>query len=190
MAAFAVTMSPESQALVTRLIERRVSGLNWRILVEVELEHFDLTIYRRLLLQRMTGAPRRLTASVSSGNAPAPIVPRNLKKIKLLELDPTEIARQFTIKDSKLFLKITPEECLSKAWPKKFNREMPNFKAITDMSNAVRVLLDVDVSCLATSGCADSNQPVLIYHRSPAGLQSQFARKRMSGGELPSSSSS
>lgn len=74
---------------------------------------------------------------MSAGNAPSPIVPRSLKKIKFLDLDPLEIARQFTIIDSRLFSKITAEECLSKAWPKKFNKDMPTFKAIADMSNAV-----------------------------------------------------
>ena len=69
---------------------------------------------------------------------PAPIVPRNLRKIKFLDVDALEIARQFTILDSKLFAKITAEECLSKAWPKKFkNNVMPNFRAIADMSNLV-----------------------------------------------------
>lgn len=87
--------------------------------------------------QKMTGASRRLTASVSGGASPPPILPRNLKKIKFLELDPLEIARQLSIIDGKLFSKITTEECLAKAWPKKFNKDMPNFTAITDHSNLV-----------------------------------------------------
>ena len=87
--------------------------------------------------KRTTGTPRRLTASVSAGLTPNPIVPRSLKKIKFLEIDPLEVARQFTIMDSRLFTRITPEECLSKAWPKKFNRGTPTFQAIADMSNAV-----------------------------------------------------
>ena len=65
-------------------------------------------------------------------------MPRNLRKIKFLDVDALEIARQLTIIDSKLFIRITADECLSKAWPKKFkNNIMPNFKAIADMSNLV-----------------------------------------------------
>lgn len=61
-----------------------------------------------------------------------------MKKIKFLDVDPLEIARQFTIMDSRLFAKITVDECLAKAWPKKFgNKPTPNFTAIADMSNAV-----------------------------------------------------
>lgn len=79
-----------------------------------------------------------MTASLSGGTPPPPILPRNLKKIKFLDVDPLEIARQLTIIDSRLFSKITVEECLNKAWPKKFNnRDMPNFTAIAAMSNAV-----------------------------------------------------
>ena len=69
---------------------------------------------------------------------PPPIVPRNMKKIKFLDVDPLEIARQFTIMDSRLFAKITVDECLAKAWPKKFgDKPTPNFTAIADLSNAV-----------------------------------------------------
>jgi son of sevenless-like protein len=62
-----------------------------------------------------------------------------MKRIKFVEIDPLEIARQLTIMDSKLFAKITPEECLSKAWPKKFNKDTPNFRAIADQSNLLTI---------------------------------------------------
>ena len=78
-----------------------------------------------------------MTASASAFTCPPAIVPRNLKKIKFLDVDPLEIARQLTIMDSRLFSKITAEECLTKAWPKKFSNTMPNFRAIADISNAV-----------------------------------------------------
>lgn len=89
-----------------------------------------------------------MTASVSAGSAPPPIVPRNLKKIKFLDVDPLEIARQFTVMDSKLFSRITVDECLSKAWPKKLGNTMPNFTAIADISNAVRVRSDTAVQTI------------------------------------------
>jgi son of sevenless-like protein len=83
-----------------------------------------------------------MTASMSGGILPAPLLPRNFKKIKFLDVDPLEIARQFTIMDSRLFAKITVEECLAKAWPKKFgNKPTPNFTAIADLSNAVSIQL-------------------------------------------------
>ncbi|KAG0265258.1 hypothetical protein BG011_005129 [Mortierella polycephala] len=48
--------------------------------------------------------------------APQPITPRNLKKIKFLELDPLEFARQLTIMEATVYNKIRPVECLAKAW--------------------------------------------------------------------------
>ncbi|CAG8741154.1 987_t:CDS:2, partial [Racocetra fulgida] len=47
---------------------------------------------------------------------PPSIKPKNLKKIKFLDLDPLEIARQLTIIEAKLYNKIRPVECLNKAW--------------------------------------------------------------------------
>ncbi|CAH1766356.1 10207_t:CDS:2, partial [Entrophospora sp. SA101] len=53
-----------------------------------------------------------------STQPPPPIVPRNFKKVKFLDLEPLEIARQLTIIESKLYNKIRPVECLNKAWSK------------------------------------------------------------------------
>ncbi|ORZ20438.1 ras guanine nucleotide exchange factor domain-containing protein [Absidia repens] len=47
---------------------------------------------------------------------PQSILPRNTKKFKLLDLDPTELARQLTIKDFKMYSSIRPIECLDKSW--------------------------------------------------------------------------
>jgi len=43
---------------------------------------------------------------------PAPIVP---KRIELLDIDPLELARQLTITESQLYLKIRPSECLQRS---------------------------------------------------------------------------
>ncbi|KAK4511254.1 uncharacterized protein ATC70_012469 [Mucor velutinosus] len=49
-------------------------------------------------------------------DSPDPILPRNLKKFRLLDLDTTEMARQLTLMDFKLYSSIKPVECLDKAW--------------------------------------------------------------------------
>ncbi|CEJ00846.1 Putative Ras GEF [Rhizopus microsporus] len=51
-------------------------------------------------------------------NVPDPILPRNLKKFKLPDIDTTEMARQLTLIDYKLYSSIRPIECLDKAWSK------------------------------------------------------------------------
>ncbi|KAI8357794.1 ras guanine nucleotide exchange factor domain-containing protein [Blakeslea trispora] len=49
-------------------------------------------------------------------DAPEPILPRNLKRFRLLDLDPIELSRQLTLMDFKLYSSIKPVECLDKAW--------------------------------------------------------------------------
>lgn len=50
---------------------------------------------------------------------PAPLLPKNMKKLKFTDIDPTEFARQLTIIESKLYGKIKPPECLNKIWAQK-----------------------------------------------------------------------
>lgn len=57
-------------------------------------------------------APHRALGTL----APQPIFPRNLKRIKLLDLEPLEVARQLTVKESDAFRNIKPSECLNKSW--------------------------------------------------------------------------
>ncbi|KAJ1997608.1 hypothetical protein GGI06_006447, partial [Coemansia sp. S85] len=51
--------------------------------------------------------------------APAPILPRSLSRLRLLDISPQELARQFTLIDSNLFNKVRPIECLKTAWSRK-----------------------------------------------------------------------
>ncbi|KAI7874098.1 ras GEF [Lichtheimia hyalospora FSU 10163] len=47
---------------------------------------------------------------------PEPILPRNRKKLRLMDIDTLEMARQLTIMDFNLYSSIRPVECLDKAW--------------------------------------------------------------------------
>ncbi|KAI0235731.1 hypothetical protein L0F63_005550 [Massospora cicadina] len=67
--------------------------------------------------------------------APPPLLPKNLAKIRLLDLDPLEIARQLTIMDSNYYNKIKPTEFLNKSWSRKDNNGYVNI--MTEMSNKV-----------------------------------------------------
>lgn len=69
-------------------------------LVEARLNSDDST--RRRLIQNSPVPP------------PSPILPRNVKKLKILDVDPLELARQLTLREFKLFEKITPFECLTR----------------------------------------------------------------------------
>ena len=109
----ATSSTPGSGPLMT-VVEQRLRGL-------------DSTSSKRLVLNLST-------------QAPAPIIPKNMKKLKFLDIDVTEFARQLTIIESKLYGKIKPTECLNKTWQKKFNLEKepdpaPNVKALILHSN-------------------------------------------------------
>lgn len=91
--------------------------------------------------QRLKGQDtnaKRLVPTLST-QVPTPIMPKNLKKLKFLDIDATEFARQLTIIESGLYGKIKPTECLNKTWQKKLapdEREpAANVKALILHSN-------------------------------------------------------
>jgi son of sevenless len=91
--------------------------------------------------QRLKGqdtSAKRLVLTLTN-SAPAPILPKNMKKLKFLDIDVTEFARQLTIIESKLYGKIKPTECLGKTWQKKVGAEepdpAPNVKSLILHSN-------------------------------------------------------
>ena len=111
-----------------------------------------------ILEQRLRGqldtTAKRLVLTANS-NTPAPIMPKNMKKLKFLDIDSTEFARQLTIVESKLYGKIKPTECLNKTWGKKVGdgdpEPAPMVKALILHSNqltnwvAEMILTQMDV---------------------------------------------
>ncbi|KAL1304191.1 hypothetical protein AAFC00_000614 [Neodothiora populina] len=72
--------------------------------------------------QRMRGqdaTSKRLVLTLNTASTPTPIIPKNIKKLKFLDIDALEFARQLTIIESRLYCKIKPTECLNKTWQKK-----------------------------------------------------------------------
>ncbi|KAI0460313.1 ras GEF [Xylaria acuta] len=110
-----------------------------------------------VLEQRLSGkeiSTKRLVQTFAN-NIPTPIMPKNMKKLKFLDIDVTEFARQLTIIESKLYAKIKPSECLNKTWQKKVAdgepEPAPNVKALILHSNqmtnwvAEMILAQMDV---------------------------------------------
>ncbi|KAJ9295200.1 hypothetical protein DTO271G3_6370 [Paecilomyces variotii] len=108
----ATTKTPGSPQLLA-IIEQRLKGQ-------------DTTTAKRLVLTQATPAP-------------TPIIPKNMKKLKFLDIDATEFARQLTIIESRLYAKIRATECLNKTWQKKVGPDekepSPNVKALILHSN-------------------------------------------------------
>jgi son of sevenless-like protein len=95
----------------------------------------------QVLDQRLSGKEvgvKRMVQTLNQ-NAPQPIMPKNMKKLKFLDIDVTEFARQLTIIESRLYAKIKPTECLNKTWGKKVGEgepePAPNVKALILHSN-------------------------------------------------------
>lgn len=93
-----------------------------------------------VLEQRLTGKEISNKRLIPLNQAtPSPIMPKNMKKLKFLDIDVTEFARQLTIIESRLYGKIKPTECLNKTWQKKVADgepdPAPNVKALILHSN-------------------------------------------------------
>ncbi|KAJ3521388.1 hypothetical protein NM208_g13312 [Fusarium decemcellulare] len=110
-----------------------------------------------VLDQRLSGkeaGARRMIQTVNQ-NTPTPIMPKNMKKLKFLDIDVVEFARQLTIVESRLYGKIKATECLNKTWQKKIAEGeadlAPNVKALILHSNqmtnwvAEMILAQMDV---------------------------------------------
>ncbi|GAB0136318.1 hypothetical protein EsDP_00004623 [Epichloe bromicola] len=112
-----------------------------------------MAVLDKRLSGRDAGA-RRLIQTLNQ-STPTPIVPKNMKKLKFLDIDVTEFARQLTIIESRLYGKIKAAECLSKTWQKKIAEGepdlAPNVKALILHSNqmtnwvAEMILAQMDV---------------------------------------------
>ncbi len=77
-----------------------------------------------------------MTKTTNVVQPPPPIPPKSSKNIKILDVDALEMARQLTIMESKLFLKIRPMECLQRA--KEGSGEDDSIRTIINTSNKVR----------------------------------------------------
>lgn len=97
----------------------------------------------------------------NQGAPPAAIIPKTSKKLKLLDIEPLELARQLTIMESILYQRIRPMECLQRAREQK-TENIDNIAIVIQTSNRV---------------CANHPIPahplIVILDRSPFGSQSQ-----------------
>lgn len=81
---------------------------------------------------------RKMTLNVRESDMPQPILPKNMKRLRFLDIDPLELARQLTIMDFKLYSRIKPVECLDKNWGKSDSESIAaNVKASIEYSNQV-----------------------------------------------------
>lgn len=73
--------------------------------------------------------------------APPPsIIPKGKQKLKLLDIDALELARQLTLFESQLYQKIRPMECLQRAREQK-TENIDNIAVVIQTSNRVSICL-------------------------------------------------
>lgn len=87
------------------------------------------------IIERRSGKGEQMKITmVMPSSAPPPILPKNFRKIKFLDIDPLEMARQLTLMDSRLYNRIRPAECLGKAWSRENGIEIA--KGVRDVISA------------------------------------------------------
>jgi len=78
----------------------------------------------------------RTKTAISLEPPPMPIIPKTSKKLKLLEFDALEVARQLTMIECHLYMKIRPSECLMRSREQKSDNN-DNIAAIIVTTNKV-----------------------------------------------------
>jgi son of sevenless-like protein len=114
---------------------------------------------QRVAAPSSLGLGRRMTATASSTDtAPVPILPKNLRRLRLFDIDPQELARQLTLLEWRIYNRIDATEFLNKAWSDKIGNAAPNIKAVIECTNQVRFILAMNnFYCLqVTSWVAES----------------------------------
>ena len=72
-------------------------------------------------------------------------MPKTNKKLKLLDIDPLELARQLTLMEAALYKKIRPMECLQRSREAKPGKTADNITTIIQLSNRVRASIGYDL---------------------------------------------
>lgn len=111
-------------------------------------------VIKKRLMSEDSGQIRKMKLNVRTMDMPAPILPKNMKRIKLLEIDPLELARQMTVMDFRLYNRIKPVECLDKNWGKPDTTDDGSLTATTHI--AANVKASIEHSNQVTAWVTDS----------------------------------
>lgn len=115
-----------------------------------------------------------MTVTTTLTSPPPPIQPKTSKKLKLLDIDTLEMARQLTIMESKLYQQIKPIECLLRSRETKADYK-DNITNVTQNFNRVSYH-SFALSIYLTDTIHDSLQ---------IGYRNAFLPRRTHANELP-----
>ena len=111
-----------------------------QLVVLIERVVSDLCVllrYHLTFCQQRGGDGPFKTTSTASMTPPAPILPKASKKLKLIDVDTLELARQLTLMESSMYKKIRPIECLQRSREQKTGSK-DNISSNIQLSNRVR----------------------------------------------------
>lgn len=102
-----------------------------------------LNLFSALTFWQKQGNSKSLTVTPPSSFPPQSIIPKgmNKNKLKLLDIDPLEVARQITIMESNLYKKIKAIECLQRSREQKVGEHRDHITDVIQMTNKVSSLL-------------------------------------------------
>nr|GAT50613.1 predicted protein [Mycena chlorophos] len=103
-----------------------------------EVAQFPAAKQLLILIERAQKGGDSMIKMVSAalGAPPPPLVPKSSKKLRLLDIEPLELARQFTIMESQLYQRIRPMECLQRAREQR-TENIDNITVVIQTSNKI-----------------------------------------------------
>jgi len=101
-----------------------------------EVTHLSAAKVLGTLIERTQKGESRTKTAMSLDPQPVPIIPKASKKLKLLEFDPLEVARQLTMIECQLYMKIRPSECLTRSREQR-SENHDNIAAIIETTNKI-----------------------------------------------------
>ncbi|KAI7873620.1 ras guanine nucleotide exchange factor domain-containing protein [Mucor mucedo] len=125
----------DDSILLDRLLE--FTQTNIKVTLKFSNGQLESLIERRRQANTMdNGGLKKMILTLP--DPPEPILPRNRRRFKLLDIDALEMARQLTIMDFKLYSAIKPIECLDKAWSSQEDDQVAdNIRASIEYCNQV-----------------------------------------------------
>ncbi|CCM04907.1 uncharacterized protein FIBRA_07104 [Fibroporia radiculosa] len=122
------------------ILEKEDMGILGRLKEFASREDVANSAAKRLLIfieRAQRGEYATVKISPAPLSPPPPVLPRSCKKLKLLDIEPVEIARQLTLMEFAMYKKIRPMECLLRSKETKPGRNSDNFSSIIQLSNKI-----------------------------------------------------
>ncbi|KAI9484954.1 ras guanine nucleotide exchange factor domain-containing protein [Zychaea mexicana] len=108
---------------------------------------FSANQLERLIRRRLDSDPLRKFVVMQPREQPTPLLPRNVKKFRLLDIHPLEMARQLTVMDFGLYRAIQPSECLDKAWSSSDKSKGVHIRQSIEYNNQVTLWVSDAILC-------------------------------------------